>query len=64
MRDYDLLHDVINYNTAIKACVKSVQRQHALAKFLMKRDNDLLPGVISYSSAVNACEKGEEWQHA
>ena len=60
MRHGDVLPDVISYNCAVKACVRSGRWQHALGLLVRKRHNDSLPDVINYSSAISACEKGEQ----
>ena len=51
------LLDVISYGSAISACEKGEQRQHALRLLVEMRRIDLLPDVISYSFAISAFVK-------
>ena len=64
-RHNDLLPNVISSNSAISACVRGGQRQHAFGLLCGDATQRfLLPNVISNSSAISACEKGGQWQQA
>ena len=52
MRHHDLLLDVLNYNSTIRACDKGWQWHQALGLLEGMRHNYLLPDVISCSSAI------------
>ena len=52
MRHHDLLLDILNYNSTIRACDKGWQWHQALGLLEGMRHNYLLPDVISFSSAV------------
>ena len=55
-----MLPDVICYDSAISACEKNGQWQHALREVVGSRQEYLMPDVIRHNPAISACEKGGE----
>ena len=60
----DSLPGVSSYSSAMSACEKGEQWQHALGPLVEMRHKALLPYVISYKSGISVFIKFGQWQHA
>ena len=63
-QSFDVVLDIITYNTANSACEKSTKWQQALVLLAKARGAGSLLHVITYNAAVSAGEKGKQWQQA
>ena len=56
--------DTILYNSAITACEKGGQWEHALRLLEEMGGRGVERNTITYNAAISACAKGGQWEHA